>query len=359
MAANALPGRLTQLAEDQENLKNNITLAYKIAPQTTSTNALAAFSMLKLHSTEFTRKTLENYHHQSYTQTLATNANEQRAIARVVAQLKSAFNKGDEATSQQSRKSTNDMLHRFTMDSEKALQILQTYKLKILDLHNQIELVNDPKKKQALEDEGNFTQTLVTKLEEDLKMLPTKRSYVTNTMSQKGVIERFAHMESHNNLCKDLVRKGKEVESDRFVNMTNASFDMMKNYLGDGLAIMGSTQLEENGGGHHDIGMHACPLLCVVPTSETIDKIYNIVTRLHVPYQASDAGNDLVNDFSGQDGIGETSVSTSSGLATPSATPRATPRATPSATPRATPRATPSATPETEQTRARRSRSPR
>jgi hypothetical protein len=324
MAGKTVPEKLTTLAEDQENLKNNITLAYKIAPQTTSTNALAVFSRLKLHSTEFTRKTLENYHHQSYTQTLANNANEQREIARVVAQLKRAFNKGDEATSQQSKKSTNDMLHRFTMDSEKAVHILQTYKLKIIDLENELALVRDPSKKQAIQVEGVFTQTLVAKLEADLKTLPTTRSRVTNTMSRNCFIERFAHSESHNNLCKDLIRKGKEVESDRFVNMTNASFNMLKNYLGDGLAIMASTQLEENINEHHDIGMHACPLLCVVPTQDTIDKIYNIVTRLHVPYQPkSDEVGKLVQNFSGNTGIGTTNVSTSSGISSPSAPSRA------------------------------------
>jgi len=336
------PDKLTNLAEEQENLKNDITLAYKIAPQTTSTNALAAFSKLKLYSTEFTRKTLENYHHQNYTQTLATNANEQRAIARVVAELKSAFNKGDEATLQHSKKSTNDMLNRFAVDSDKAVHILQTYKLKIIDMEHQLKIIDkkpelahkaDASTREAIVTEITFTKNLVEKLQIDLQTLPNKRSSVTNTMSQKSGIERFAHTESHNNLCKELIRSGKDVETDRFVHMTNASFEMMKNYLGDALAIMASTPLDDSINNHLDIGMHACPLLCVVPTDDTISKIYEIVSRLHDPYQPnSDAGGILVDKFSGQAGIGKTNVSTSSGISSGISSPTASPmRSSPAA----------------------------
>jgi len=328
--------RLSDLADNQETLKNQITLAYQIAPLTGNDNALAAFAMLKWRSTKLVRSTLETNHRNAYNHTIATNNCEKRAIARAVGVLKSAFNKSDETTSDQSKQCTHEMLSHFAQDTEKALYILQTYKLKIINLEKQHDITKIDKEKTEITDEITYTQKLCEILQGDLHTLPTRRSLVTNTMSRKGVLERFAHMESHNNMCKDMIREGNKVENDRFVNMTNASFDILQDYLGDTLAIMGSIALDiPNGvekGIQRDVAMHACPLLCVVPLQATIDDIYQIIKRLHGPYDVD--VSEMASHFDDTDGMGiNTAVSSSSGYPTPN--PGATPNqgATPSASP--------------------------
>jgi len=323
-------GGLTALAEKQEDLKNKITLAYQIAPVTGNDNALAAFAMLKWRSTQLVRKTLETNHRNTYNHTIATNKCEKRAIASVVAQLKRAFNKGDETTSDQSKQCTHEMLSKFAQDTEKGLQILQTYRLKVIDLKKQRQLSPNTVEQPKTNKEISYTEKLCQALEDDLEKLPTKRSLATNTMSRQGVLERFAHMESHNNMCQYMIRQGNKVENDRFVNMTNASFNIIHDYLSDGLAIMGTIALDGPDGPfdgtqdmqQRDIAMHACPLLCVVPTQKTIDEIYHIIQRLHVPFApVSKHTGQVATHFQEKDGLGTTSVSTSSGHTTPSATP--------------------------------------
>ena len=233
-----------------------------------------------------------------------------------MAQLKRAFNKGDETTSEQSKQCTHEMLSQFAKDTEKGLQILQTYRLKNIDLQKQLMNEKNPEKIAKFKIERDYTANLCVDLEADLKTLPTKRSLVTNTMSRRGVLERFAHMESHNNMCKYMIREGNRVENDRFVNMTNASFEILADCLGDALAIMGSTALDTPNGLsiNRDVAMHACPLLCVVPDSKTIEEIYNIIKRLHVPYGVS--GSEMASMFDVTGSRGVTSVSSSSGYAT-------------------------------------------